>query len=128
MHQVCWTSTCIRGGHYGSANATTVQLLDALMPELAIISVGKWDHGRPNIPFTTFSYGHPRRKIVDLLSLSISNSRPTKKVKVFYAAKRDENYNLTDSIYSTLWDGNILVKARIDGQLSVTTDAVSIDR
>jgi len=57
-------------GHHGSYNATTLQLLNAVTPRVAVIPVGFWmfgaaaDEGR----FATFDYGHPRRSTVELLA------------------------------------------------------------
>ena len=46
-------------GHHGSHNGTTLDLLDVMTPEIAIISVGEWNFGKkPRKPFSTYAYGH----------------------------------------------------------------------
>lgn len=109
-------------GHHGSYNATNVDLLEALTPEIAVISAGKWDYGRPNTPFTTYQYGHPRKNVVDLLALSIEFDRDPTQGKVF-TAPRDDNewYDVDDAVFSTSWDETVIIEATFDGQFSVST-------
>ena len=48
-------------GHHGSHNGTTLKLLAAVSPDMAVLSVGDWDFGQNSrSPFTTWRYGHPR--------------------------------------------------------------------
>lgn len=63
-------------GQHGSHNATTPELVDAMTPEIAVISMGKWDDGKgsPN-RFNTWHYGHPRKVVVDMLGAAIPGQR-----------------------------------------------------
>src|SRR5205085_235611 len=75
-------------GHHGSNNGTTQALLDAVTPNVAVINVGSWSYGKPNKPFTTYAYGHPRQSTLDLLQASISRMRkPSKTVMAAGSAK-----------------------------------------
>jgi competence protein ComEC len=49
--------TVLKVGHHGSDSSTGFELLEKTTPEIAILSVGKNN-----------SYGHPHRKVTDLLS------------------------------------------------------------
>jgi len=109
-------------GHHGSHNATTVGLLDAITPDIAIISAGNWDYGLDgNNRFTTYWYGHPRESTLNLLMLSI-NKRRSSLVQVM-AASGSRSFHETfirKRIYATPWDKNIKVRATKAGSLRVT--------
>jgi competence protein ComEC len=63
-------------GHHGSPNGTAAYLLMETTPEIAVISVGKWDFGKDGKNgFTTYWYGHPRKAIIDLLTIAIPKYR-----------------------------------------------------
>ena len=109
-------------GHHGSHNATNAKLLEVITPEIAVISVGKWNYGKPNTPFTTYTYGHPRLIVIELLALSIHGKREPKKVKIFTRPKKDRTYIIEDMVYSTSWDGTIKIKATYDGMYTVETE------
>jgi beta-lactamase superfamily II metal-dependent hydrolase len=110
-------------GHHGSYNGTTTNLLNAMSPEIAVLSIGKWDFGKmDNKIFSTYSYGHPRITLLDDLSLSIKKRRSTPiNVMAARAAKNFEEYPVKRKIYATAWDGNIKISAKYDGSMRVTT-------
>jgi beta-lactamase superfamily II metal-dependent hydrolase len=104
-------------GHHGSNNATTQMLLDAVTPSVAVINVGRWNYGRPNKPFTTFLYGHPRQSTLDLLQASISRKRSqAKSVMAAESSKHFHSTTVTKAIYATGWDGTVrvIVKGKDD--------------
>ena len=59
-------------GHHGSKNGTTVALLQAMTPELAVISMGPEDR---HLSWTAWDYGHPRAEIVQMLQDGITGIR-----------------------------------------------------
>lgn len=104
-------------GHHGAENGTTQSLLDAVTPDLAVISVGhRGDSGAK----TAYGYGHPRIETLDLLKTAITASRPP--VQGFAAkGKRElEDYVESKAIYATGWDGDVVVTADAFGHLAVT--------
>lgn len=67
----------LKVGHHGSKNSTSQRFLDALKPEIAIISSGKGN-----------KYGHPDAEVLDLLKVN--------KIKVFNTAEFGTVEILTD--------------------------------
>ncbi len=99
-------------GHHGSHNGTTVDLLEAMTPEIAVISVGEWDFGSPNQPFSTHAYGHPRRSIVDMLILAVRWLRP--QPTTVMVAERPRTFSqreVRSAIFATSWDGTVMIEA-----------------
>jgi len=109
-------------GHHGSQNGTTPELVEAMTPEIAVISVGPWDYGKgTNNHFTTWHYGHPRKEVVDLLSVAIAKRRSQAiTIKVAQGVRDFVDYNLKKKIYTTAADGNIKIQAGVDGSFRVT--------
>ncbi len=113
-------------GHHGSHNGTIPEFVTEMTPDVAVMGVGKstFGKGKPR-GFNTFSYGHPRRDIVNLLSNSIPGFRSRAiDVEVADSARHFSNYRVTHRIYATGWDGDVTVAARLDGKLRVTTHSV----
>lgn len=110
-------------GHHGSHNGTTVNLIEAMSPQITVFSVGVWTFGRnPSKTFSTFAYGHPRRAVVDDLTLAIDRRRSTAKfVMVANGAKDFSASRIRDSLYATGWDGTIRISTSGDGRYRVLT-------
>lgn len=108
-------------GHHGSHNGTTESLLDAATPEIAVISMGRWDFGRdPFRRFSTWAYGHPREHVTDMLSRAIRRRRSAPRiVHVALGPRSFEEERLRDAIYATGWDGTVIVRATVDGRYIV---------
>jgi len=115
-------------GHHGSHNGTTEELLDAMTPKIAVISVGHWDDGklkkatkkRKAKPFTTHAYGHPRRSTIQLLAMAVPEERDAAtKQKVADGAAEFRFMTIRKKIYATAWDGTIEVQADLQGRYSV---------
>ncbi len=105
-----------QAGHHGAENGTIPSLVDAVSPDLAVISVGRrGDSGAK----TAFGYGHPRIETLSLLEANIAAARP--KVEVFMATgkKQLRDYSEAKAIYATGWDGDVTVSADAFGHLSV---------
>lgn len=109
-------------GHHGSYNGTTATLLQAMTPEVAIVSCGDWDIGRNTRgAFTTYAYGHPRRVVLDLLGVSITKRRSRSITVMAAEAARDfGDFRVQKRIYATPWDGTIKVRANLQGNLRIT--------
>ncbi len=109
-------------GHHGSDNATTADLVQAMTPEIAVISVGKWDYGsNTGNNLSTWHYGHPRKLPVDLLSVAIPKRRsPTIIAKVAEGSENFVDYTIRKKIYATAWDGTVKIRATLDDKFRVT--------
>ena len=109
-------------GHHGSHNGTTAGFLQTMSPEIGVFSVGRWDYGfQTNNRFTTWHYGHPRKHVVDLLSVALSKYRSEPiDIKLAIAARDFVDYTLRKRMYSTAWDGTVKIRARLDENFRVT--------
>lgn len=114
-------------GHHGSINGTTEGLVDAMSPELSVFEAGPWDRaGR----FSASSFGHPRCEVVDMLVAATSRDRDeAASVRCGLRGRRQndalganfEERELARAVYSTGWDGTIVVTARASGDVAVST-------
>jgi competence protein ComEC len=89
-------------GHHGSANGTTDELVAAMTPKLAAISMGPWDREGE---YTGWTYGHPRTEILTMLEAGVSGTRAPIQVDAGLGAKHFEERTITHAIYATGWDG-----------------------
>ena len=108
-------------GHHGSYNATNPALVRAMTPEIAVISMGRWDDGKQATNrYNTWSYGHPRKDTILALREGIKRTRDKPKwFHVAKAAKKFSRYRIKKAIYGTGWEGTIKIKALAAGQLTV---------
>lgn len=111
-------------GHHGSHNATTQDLVDAMTPEVAVMGVGRWNFGiHEENSFNTFSYGHPRRIVVDMLSAAIPGLRSAPiDAMVANGVRSFSHYAVSKRIYATGWDGTVIVVADKDGNIHEITE------
>ncbi len=101
-------------GHHGSENATTQSLVDAITPEIAVVSVGKWNYSK------TYGYGHPNRPVLDMLSVVIDGLRDNPvKVRAACGASNFHRCKIYEKIYATAWDGTVVIRADLDGNFRV---------
>jgi len=106
-------------GHHGSDNGTTIPLLKAMTPDVAVISMGEWNDGLDGYSmFSTYAYGHPRKRIVELLQMAVT-SKPSRKVRVALQPRNFENHEISEAVYGTGWDGNVIVTGWANGRLHV---------
>ena len=94
-----------------------------MSPEIAVISMGKWDDGRNSANrFNTWHYGHPRKVVVDMLGAAIDGQPSSpKRLRVAEGAERFRNYTVRKKIYRTGWEGTIEIRATADKEFRVTT-------
>jgi beta-lactamase superfamily II metal-dependent hydrolase len=109
-------------GHHGSHNGTTTGLIEAMTPQIAVISMGLWNDGQGlTNRFNTWHYGHPRRVVVDMFTLSlISNRSAPVTVQVAEGSQNFHPYTVRRRIYGTGWDGTIKIRATADKTFIVT--------
>jgi competence protein ComEC len=110
-----------QAGHHGSWNGTTLDLVQAMTPEIAVIPVGRWDFGRePRLPFSTYAYGHPRMDTIELLHGAIRRSRSVPLLAmVAVGARQFQPFSIERAIYANGWDGNVNIRATLDGTFRV---------
>lgn len=112
-------------GHHGSENATTEDLLAAMTPYIAVVSMGFWSEGRMPSgtarPLSAFGYGHPRKEALELLAEQVPGFRSRRiQVMAGLASKQFERYEVRRRIYGTGWEGTIKVRATLDRKYRVT--------
>ena len=106
-------------GHHGSDNGTTQELVSAISPEFAVFSAGPaCERGGYN----AWQFGHPRNSVIDRLEAGMSNVRSTPvEVLTFDRPERPTNRKIYKAIYSTGWDGTIVLEANANGDWKVET-------
>lgn len=105
-------------GHHGSHNATTIELVKSMSPELAVISMS--DPNYKGSSKSAWGYGHPRKDIVEMIQNNILDLRaPSVRKKVAKKSKNFKNMLITKRIYATGWDGDIIVNANSNGLIEV---------
>ena len=104
-------------GHHGSHNGTTPALLEAISPEIAVISAGPaCERGG----YSAWEHAHPRMVTVRDLEAKVTGARPAKPVKAFeHHQAKPTTFSETKAIYSTGWDGTIALEGGKDGSWSV---------
>lgn len=118
-------------GHHGSRNGTTNELVAAMTPELVVIEAGNPADEEPD--FAAFNFGHPNRDALAMLSdpsHGVSLRRPVRHVAVGIRGHppsgspppQYEQQDMDRAIFSTGWDGNIVVYARRNGEKRVLID------
>jgi competence protein ComEC len=103
-------------GHHGSFNGTTRALLEAVTPEIALISMGSASR---EISWSAWQYGHPRKDIVDILTGSVRRGRQAVTVPVARGARRFDDTHIDRAIYGTGWDGTVVVRMLANGAVLV---------
>jgi competence protein ComEC len=108
-------------GHHGAENGTTPPMLAAMTPAIAIISVG--DPNSAGLQMSAWDHGHPRAGMFDILEPAISRQRnPAVDIMVFAAEESQPiPRRVTDAIYATSRDGDVIIGASEQGRLQVRT-------
>ena len=108
-------------GHHGADNGTTGPMLEAVTPAIAVISVG--DPDTAGVPMSAFDHGHPRSGMIDILEGAISRRRtPAVDIMTFSGQEgQPAARHVTDAIYATSRDGDVVVAADARGTLQVRT-------
>lgn len=118
-------------GHHGSKNGTTAALLTVLKPEIAVIGSGNPEDQEPG--FSAYNFGHPNLTSITLLSndqFGVTARRPPGRFAVGLKGRtpgsnkppRFQSIEIDKAIFSTGWDGDIVIAASKDGSKVVQTD------
>jgi len=99
-------------GHHGSHNGTTHALLNAMTPQIAVISMGPASR---QTTWTAWAYGHPRQTTIDMLLGHVSQTRPKKTVQVATGVRTFKPVTIEKAIYGTGWDGAVVLEADTNG-------------
>ena len=117
--------------HHGSRNSSTLDLVRRVSPEIAIISAGPYErYLQTEEEYTAHVFGHPNQVSVDHLlakgGVSGQRAAPIEAwvgVRGAWKEKKSEfaKRTIDRAIYSTGWDGTVVVTANARGWLEVTT-------
>lgn len=117
--------------HHGSRNGTTEALMRVMTPEIAVIGSGNPADEEPG--FSAYNFGHPNRVAINLLSdasFGVSLGRPQVTVPVGISGRtpngtKPPRYSLQPidrAIFSTGWDGDVVIAASIEGEKKVLVE------
>jgi len=119
-------------GHHGSRNGTTPELIEAMKPEIAIMSAGNPSAMEPG--YAAYNFAHPNAEAIRLLSdptYGVSFTRPQVRVSVGVRGRNPrpgglppafEDQDISKAIFATGWDGTIVVVASHDGSKRVIVE------
>lgn len=118
--------------HHGSKNSSTLDLVRRVTPEVAIISAGPYErYLQSEEEYTARVFGHPNQVAIDHLldrqgGVSGRRAAPIEAwvgVRGAWKEKKSEfaRRTIDRAIYSTGWDGTVVVTATASGALDVTT-------
>jgi competence protein ComEC len=103
-------------GHHGSHNGTTRALVAAMTPHVALIAMGPEER---RLPWTAWTYGHPRADVVHRLEKGVAMRRPHTTVPIASGARKFVPHGLDKAIYGTGWDGAVSVDMGVDDSIAI---------
>ena len=103
-------------GHHGSANGTTRALVAAMTPHVALIAMGPESR---HLPWTAWTYGHPRADVVRRLERGVTMLRANTTVPIASGAKKFASHGLEKAIDGTGWDGAVSVDMGADDSIAI---------
>ena len=119
--------------HHGSKRSSTLDLVRRVSPQIAIITAGPYDrHLRSEEEYTARVFGHPSSVVIDHLldevgGVSGRRARPVEVRVGLRGAWKGTPSEFTTrtidrAIYSTGWDGTVVVTANANGWIEVTSE------
>ena len=105
-------------GHHGSRNGSSVGLLQAMSPEIAVIPMGSIDR---DFGFTAFAHGHPHEIAIGRLESSVSGTRVPITVDVGKGSRRFRTATISRAIFGTGWDGDVVLETTLQGPWRVVS-------
>jgi competence protein ComEC len=117
--------------HHGSRHSTTADLLARVSPEVAVISAGPYERDLGPAEFTARAFAHPHQVAIDHLTdrrHGVRGTRP-RPIQVWVGQRGAfksrpatfQRRTVTAAIYSTGWDGTVVVRADATGWIDVAT-------
>lgn len=117
--------------HHGSRNSSTLDFIRRVSPEVAVVSAGPYErYLETEEEYTAHVFGHPNQVSIDhlLAKGGVSGRRASSidawvGVRGAWKEKKSEfaRRTIDRAIYSTGWDGTVVVTANASGWLEVTT-------
>ncbi len=98
-------------GHHGSHNGTTLPFVRAISPEIAVIPAGP---PCKRAGFSAWEHGHPRKETLDELESGVTRKH-ARTVTVFDGPRDPRPLGIQKAIYSTGWDGTIVLEGKPTG-------------
>jgi competence protein ComEC len=118
--------------HHGSRNSTTADLVARVSPEVAVISAGPYERqlGEQE-EYTARAFGHPSQAAIDHLTrprTGVRGRRP-RPIEVWVGQRgawkgrpsEFQKRTITAAVYTTGWDGTIVVTGHANGWIEVAT-------
>jgi competence protein ComEC len=107
--------------HHGSHTGNAIEFLSAMSPRIVVIPDGAHtrEHGS-----SAWAYGHPREECVDRLLGHIADQRVAIQGAIAIGVKNFKTINVSKALYSTGWDGTILITATDAAQYVVTNTGI----
>ena len=99
-------------GHHGSKNGSSINLLNKITPQIALIGVG--DTTRKFL-ISAWAFGHPNKGILDRLQNVLTKTRTSIQIPAGNGGKKFVPYIISKAIYATAWDNNIVLEADATG-------------
>ena len=107
-------------GHHGAENGTTADFLRQMTPQIAVISAG--NPRQTTAGMTAWDHGHPRTWLLELLDERVTGARTPVDILGFEGQEVPPTpHTERRAVYSTSRDGDIIVRARANGQFEVET-------
>jgi competence protein ComEC len=117
--------------HHGSRNSSTLDLVSRVSPEVAVITAGPYErYLEVEEEYTARVFGHPNQVSIDHLlgkgGVSGRRAAPVEAwvgVRGAWKEKKSEfaRRTINRAIYSTGWDGTVVITANARGWVEVTT-------
>jgi hypothetical protein len=118
-------------GHHGSRNATTAPLVSALSPALAVFCCGPFE--RQAGQFIARNFAHPNDVSVTALEAGVTAKRTPVPEHIGVTGAHPDGHGgsvpavfqtktISEGLFATGWDGNIVLTANADGSFSIWTE------
>lgn len=106
--------------HHGAENGRSEDLLRAMSPKLAVISMGDRSSQKPS---TAYDHGHPRLATIRDTPDAPDRVSMTRTPIKFWGAEGQEQpfkpVTIKRATYGTGWEGTLVVKAKANGQYTI---------
>lgn len=111
-----------RVGHHGSKNGTLLELLDAMTPMYAVVSMGPASR---QLSWTAWDYGHPNKTIALCVEGALTATRPPIEVPLGVKKRKFVDMTVSKAMFATGWDGDVVIEAKTNGEWRVVRPNVN---